>query len=400
MGRACSAGANAPAPDRGVELADILRAYVDDLGPLSEDQRRVATAIRHCRTPALGGHLHRCDACGHAELLYHSCRDRHCPRCQHAVQERWLEDREAELLPVEYFHVVFTVPDALHPVFRADPRRAYGLLFSAVAETLHEVARTPRHLGAEIGFLAILHTWTQTLRFHPHIHCVVPGGGLSQDGGSWIPAKRGFLFPVRVLGLVFRGKLLSKLEASHAVEPFGQPVEDLALLLKRAARKRWVVFSKRPFAGPPQVLRYLSRYTHRIAISNRRIVSCEDGRVTLRYRDRSDGDREKVLVLDAVTFLRRFLQHVVPGGFVRIRHYGFLANGVKHERLARCRELLGAPVPVDDRPHEEPWDVAITRRTGRDPLRCPACDEGRLRRRGRVPPTRHRYLIPGRQSSP
>ena len=400
MDTTCAAGAQAPALDGGVDLADILRAHGEELGPLPAHQRRAATAIVRCRTAALGGHLHQCDACGHRELLYHSCRDRHCPRCQYGAQARWLEDREAELLPVPYFHVVFTVPAALHPVFRADPRRAYGLLFAAVAETLREVARTPRHLGAEIGFLAILHTWTQTLRFHPHLHCVVPGGGLAPDGTSWVPAKRGFLLPVRVLGEVFRGKLLSKLEEAHTADPFGEPVLELGRLLKQAARKRWVVFSKRPFAGPPQVLRYLARYTHRIALSNHRIVSLEQGRVTFRYLDRADGNREKILELDAKTFLQRFLQHVVPQGFVRIRHYGFLANGVKRDRLARCRELLGARPPPSADARNETWDETLARLTGRDPLQCPACGEGHLQPHERIPAFRLPDGIPGRGRSP
>lgn len=390
------------------ELADILRVHGDELGPVPAHQRRAIAAITRCRTAALGGHSYRCDECGHLEVFYNSCRDRHCPKCQALAQARWLEARQRELLPVGYFHVVFTVPHELHPFFRADPRHAHALLFAATAETLEEVALNPRHLGAKIGFMAVLHTWTQTLLFHPHLHCVVPAGGLDPSDGRWVDAKRGFFLPVRVLSTVFRGKLLSKVEAALAAGALTAPPGDARRVLQRAARKRWVVYCKAPFAGPEKVLAYLGRYTHRVAISNHRLVAFGDGKVTFRYRDRADGDRAKTLELGAVDFLHRFLAHVLPAGFMRIRHFGFMANGVKRDQLARCREQLAASgrvlaasslVPdVPDPP--ERWNEQLRRLTSRDALACPVCEHGRLVCRGLVAPEARTWNVPGRGTSP
>lgn len=279
-----------------------------------------------------------------------------------------------------YFHVVFTVPGELHPIFLAHPRVAYGLLFRTVAATLTKVAADPRHLGARIGLTAVLHTWTQQLLFHPHVHCVVPGGGLSPDGARWVAAREDFLLPVRVLSAVFRGKLLSAL--GRAIDEGDVDARlgggATTTLLRRAARKDWVVYAKRPFAGPEQVLAYLGRYTHRIAIGNERILAMDGDRVTFAYRDRADGDRPKRTTIPATAFLRRFLLHVLPRGLVRIRHYGLLANAVRAERIALCRRLLGVPEPPAEPEAPEDWVTLLLRLTGEDVLRCPGCGVGRL----------------------
>ena len=361
-----------------LELADVFRRCIDPVSRLDGRQARVVRAILNCRTAVLGGHIQQCDRCDHREIAYNSCRDRHCPKCQGSQQFRWLEAQQQHLLPIEYHHVVFTVPDTLHALFRANPRRGYGLLFAAVAETLHDVSRNPKNLGATIGFSCVLHTWTQTLLFHPHIHCIVTGGGLNPDGDQWIAAKHGFLFPVRILSRLFRAKLLRRLESglndktlcSNEVDPHAQ--------LRAAARKDWVVYSKPPFAGPRQVLRYLGRYTHRVAISNHRLVALDHDRVTFRWNDRARGKPKRLMTLDVQEFRRRFLLHILPSGLMRIRHYGLLANATRRDHLARCRQLL-------DDTHEQPdQPVPTASRQRPDPLfdhdsyRCPRCRTGRL----------------------
>jgi len=333
-----------------LELADIVRAHADQLDGLSPEQRRVLQAITHCRTAALGGHRRQCEACGHEELSYNSCRNRHCPKCQGLDEARWIEAQQRDLLPVQYFHLVFTVPTELHPLFLAAPPVAYRLLFTAAAKTLQAVAR--RRLGATIGFTAVLHTWTQQLLYHPHIHCIVPGGGLDVDDTRWIPAPRDFFLPVRVLARVFRGKLLSLLEkAVNRGKIRAGPDEDFHRQLKQAARKKWVVYSKAPFAGAEQVLAYLGRYAYRIALSNDRLVALQDGLVTFRWKDRAHGNVPRLATLDAPTFLRRFLLHLVPRRFVRIRHYGFLANSVRLQTLPRVRQCLARRRPPSHRLH-------------------------------------------------
>ena len=373
------------------ELADVFRAHGERLTGLSAQQRRVVAAITSCRTAALGGHVRECDrGCGYAEISYNSCRDRHCPKCQGLERVRWQEARAEDLLPVSYFHVVFTIPEALHAVFLAAPRVTYGLLFDAVARTLQEVAA--KNLGAQIGLTAVLHTWTQTLLFHPHLHCIVPGGGLALDGRRWVSSRTNFFLSVRVLSTVFRGKLLSALEKAvaggHIDARVGDGVETLHLL-RKAARSKWVVYAKRPFAGPEQVLSYLGRYTHRIAISNERVVAIERDDVTFSYKDRADGDRRKQMTLPAEAFLRRFLLHVLPQGFVRIRHYGFLANAVRKERLALCRELLGVRDEVAAPAPPETWEALLLRLTGRDVTLCPQCKAGHLHVTREIAPAPH-----------
>jgi hypothetical protein len=377
------------------ELADIFRTHGHRLEGLLPRQRRVAQAIVDCRTAALGGHVRACDRCGHQEISYNSCRNRHCPKCQSLERVRWQEAREQALLPVPYFHTVFTIPSALHAIFLANVRQAYGLLFRAVARTLSEVAADPRNLGAQIGFTAVLHTWTQTLLYHPHIHGIVAGGGLAPDGTRWIAARPDFFVSVRVLSAVFRAKLLALLEEALAEERIVAPSGTSPRgLLRRAARRKWVVYCKAPFAGPKQVLAYLGRYTHRIAIGNERLHSMQDGKVTFRYRDREHGNRQETLTLPAEDFLRRFLLHVLPDRFVRVRHYGLLANGVVAQRLARCRELLGmaavkAPDPEEE---QESWQDLLLRLTGRDVKTCPTCRMGRMEIIEDLEPQRHRSV--------
>jgi putative transposase/transposase-like zinc-binding protein len=363
------------------ELADVVRAHAHELDGLSLGQRRVLQAIAECRTAALGGHRRQCEACGHEELSYNSCRDRHCPKCQGLDEARWVEAQQRDLLPVQYFPIVFTVPTELHALFLTAPPMSYKLLFTAAAKTLEDVAR--RRLGAKIGFTAVLHTWTQLLLYHPHIHCIVPGGGLDAEDTCWLPARRDFFLPVRVLSRVFRGKLLSLLEKALDKEMIREaPHGDARRLLKQAARKQWVVYSKPPFAGAEQVLAYLGRYAYRIALSNDRLVTLDNGQVTFRWKDRAHGNAPRLATLDAPTFLRRFLLHVLPRRFVRIRHYGFLANAVRPHQLPRVRQLLvPAAVPIASHaPREpEPWDARLLRLTGKDVTRCPRCGVGHMR---------------------
>jgi Putative transposase/Transposase zinc-binding domain len=342
-------------------------------------QKAVLSALGRCRTAALGGHLYRCDFCGAEHAAYNSCRSRHCPSCLGHKSARWLEARADELLPVPYFHVVFTVPRQIAAVAWANKKLVYEILFRAAAQTLLQIAADPRHLGARIGFLAILHTWTQTLLYHPHIHCVVPGGGLSSDNKRWIQCRDNFFLPVKVLSLLFRGKFLALLDAAaeSGVLHFAGSTAPLAdptawrSLLRQMYRKEWVVYSKPPFGSPKQVLKYLARYTHRVAISNRRIASLSDEHVTFRYRDRVHGNAIREMTLDGVEFLRRFLLHALPKGFVRIRHVGLLANRVRKTNLNLCRSLLGetSAAPTD-----------LTEACDNDePVICPICQTGRLR---------------------
>jgi hypothetical protein len=369
------------APAGRWELADVVRAHAHELDGLSLGQRRVLQAIAECRTAALGGHRRECDACGHEELSYNSCRDRHCPKCQGLDEARWVEAQQRDLLPVQYFHIVFTVPTELHALFLMAPPVSYKLLFTAAAKTLEDVAR--RRLGAKIGFTAVLHTWTQLLLYHPHIHCIVPGGGLDADDTRWLPARRDFFLPVRVLSRVFRGKLLNLLEkALDKAMIRDVPPGDARRLLKQAARKPWVVYSKPPFAGAEQVLAYLGRYAYRIALSNERLVALDNGQVTFRWKDRAHGNTPRLATLDATTFLRRFLLHVLPHRFVRIRHYGFLANAVRPHQLPRVRQLL-VPAAVAIASHAprapEQWEALLLRLTGKDVTRCPHCGDGHMR---------------------
>jgi hypothetical protein len=318
--------------DHRLEVADVFRTYRDDFlarwgHVLSRPQRKAFDDIRACRTAALGGHMHQCDQCGQCAISYNSCRNRSCPKCQAMARAQWLAEREAELLPVEYFHVVFTLPQQIARLALQNARRIYSILFRAVAETLLTIAADPQHLGAAIGFLAVLHTWGQNLHLHPHIHCVVPGGGISPDNSRWIPCRKYrklFFLPVKVLSRFFRKRFLihlrrafqkGKLQFHGQLEFLAQPAAFEALCQK-AGRVDWVVYAKRPFGGPEQALKYLARYTHRIAISNRRLLSMEDGRVTFEWKDYAAGNQTKTMTLEAVEFIRRFLLRVLPSGFV------------------------------------------------------------------------------------
>lgn len=329
----------------------MFRAHRDELRPLRPQESKVVDSIVACRTATLGGHLYECPSCGHAVPVYNACLDRHCPKCHRQKQAEWVDAREKELLPIPYFHVVFTIPKELHALFLASRKVAYGLLFSAAAETLVELAEA--RLEARIGFLAVLHTWTQTLLYHPHVHCIVTGGGLSFDGKRWIACRPNFFLAVRALADLFRGKLLNRLERAIETKKLEFEPEHAARCLRRAARKRWVVHSKAPFAGPEVFLKYISRYVHRVAIDDRRLVAYDGRNVTFSYRDRHRGDVVRHMTLRAPVLLGRFLLHLLPKGFVKIRNYGLLANGVKQKNLARCRELLGPVQPAPPAPAPE-----------------------------------------------
>ena len=328
----------AASPRASLEVADIVRAHGQEFLAryrVPTDRRRVLADVASCRTATLGGHVERCDSCPHEKVAYNSCRNRHCPKCQGSVAARWMQDRSEELLDVPYFHVVFTLPDEIAAIALQNPRVVYGILFQAVGQTLQEVAATPKHLGAKIGFLAVLHTWGQNPHHHPHLHCVVPAGGLSACGTKWVHTKKqDFFLPVRVLSRVFRGKFIALLQRAYdlgKLEFHGQ-LSGLAQpgawqhRLNVAVRNEWVVYSKAPFGGPEVVLKYLARYTHRVAISNRRLLRLENGQVTFRVKDYAAGGRQTTYTLTAVEFLRRFLQHVLPRGFMRIRHFSFMAT--------------------------------------------------------------------------
>lgn len=336
-----------------LEVADVFRAhgkaYRESVGHhLSHVQLRAMRAIEWCRTAALGGHLEECDHCGQQRNAYNSCLNRNCPKCQSSAARRWLQERESELLEVPYFHVVFTVPKEIAALALGNQRVVYKILFSCVSKTLLQMGADPRHLGGQLGFLAILHTWGQNLQYHPHIHCVVVGGAL-QTGGVWTSCRKKYLLPVKVLSALFRGKLLAALNRPFALGKLKfagglSPLTDkrtFGSYLSAAAKKRWVVYCKPPFGGPQQVLHYLGRYTHRIAISNHRLVSLKDGQVTFRWRDYRDNNTNKEMTLPAEEFIRRFLMHIVPSRFVRIRHYGFLCTRKRTTALETIRISLG-----------------------------------------------------------
>ena len=343
-----------------LEVADIFRAHgpawrQSQQGHLSLGQLRVMSAIEQCRSAALGGHVLRCQACAHTEIAYNSCRNRHCPKCQARAAKRWLEARQADLLPVDYYHVVFTLPAPIARIAYTNKTLIYGLLFELAAETLRTIAADPKHLGARIGLTLVLHTWGSALTHHPHVHGIVPGGGLSADGQRWVACKPGFFLPVRVLSRLFRRRFLEALDRVHRagqLQFFGEDAaladaETFAAWLTPLRACEWVVYAKRPFAGPAAVLAYLSRYTHRVAISNQRLIAFDDQGVTFRWKDyRLRGHtRIKTMTLSADEFMRRFLLHVLPSGLHRIRHYGLIANAERRDNLARARELLQVQAP-------------------------------------------------------
>jgi len=361
-----------------LEVADIFRVHGPawrQTVPLSLGQLKVMSAIEQCRTAALGGHVLRCSGCAKLEISYDSCRNRHCPKCQASAAHRWLEARQADLLPVEYYHVVFTLPAAISAIAWYNKAVIYGLLFDVAAQTLRTIAADPKHLGAEIGLLAVLHTWGQNLHHHPHVHCVVPGGGPSLDGTRWVACRPGFLLPVRVLSRLFRRLFLDELRAAFEAGHLGF-FGELAILaepnaftrrLRELRRVEWVVYAKPPFGGPAQVLAYLGRYTHRVAIANSRLVSLANAEIAFRWKDYRHHGKAKLMTLAADEFIRRFLLHTLPDGFHRIRHYGFLANRRRAAKLALCRRLLDAPSQAS--PAEQLQDAVSSHR----PERCPTC---------------------------
>jgi hypothetical protein len=367
-----------------LEVADVFQVHQNQFlqrwgHVVSDQQRKALRDICGCRTAALGTHLERCDRCNYETVAYDSCRNRHCPKCQSSARDRWLLKQAASLLPVPYVHVVFTVPEQLAQLALRNQRLCYNLLFRAASETLLEIAADPRHLGARIGMLALLHTWSQNLGHHPHLHCLVPAGGLALDRSRWVRSRRNFFLPVRVLSRLFRGKLLAFLKQSYrhnqlcfsgTLTALSQP-RAFHALLSTLRSKEWVVYSKPPFGGPEHVLKYLARYTHRVAISNGRLLGLENGQVRFRWRDSRHNNRSSVMNLDAVEFIRRFLLHVLPAGFVKIRHFGLLANRNRSQALALCRVHLHATPPDSSALLTEPQKSALNRS-------CPQCKRGTL----------------------
>ena len=396
-----------------LEVADIFRCYGADYrlqngASMSMAQHRVMTAIEVCRTAVLGGHLEQCDHCGHQRNAYNSCSDRHCPKCQSLARAQWLEARQSELLDTQYFHVVFTVPEQIATIAYQNKRELYGILFKATAQTLLTIAADPKHLGAKIGFFAVLHTWGSNLLHHPHLHCVVTGGGLAADGTQWICCRDGFFFSVRVLSRLFRRLFLEYLinafDAGN-LEFFSllQSLRDPASFLDYLAPLReaeWVVYAKRPFAGPGQVLDYVGRYTHRVAISNHRLLDVAEGKVRFRYKDYRCEAQQKTMTLQAEEFIRRFLLHVLPEGLQRIRYYGFLANRYRKQKLLRCRELLGMPAlePAASEASKD-YRERYEELTGSSLWECPVCHQGRMLMIAILPRSPHRCLTPIKDTS-
>jgi hypothetical protein len=398
-------------------VADVFRRYASEFlkqygRSLSFDQRRAFDAVVACRTKLLGGHVQQCETCRHDRFAYNSCWNRHCPTCQAMDQAKWMEARAAELLPIPYFHLTFTLPQQIRPIALQNKRLVYGILFRAAAETLKDLAADPKHLGAEIGILAVLHTWGQKLGIHPHLHCVVSGGGIAPDRSRWIPCKysrrkgKEFLLPRKVISRVFRGKFIGFLKRAYRrgelgfhgqIASFASP-KAFAQCLNRSIANDWYVDFRRPFSSPQVVLKYLARYTHRVAISNRRLIGIEDGKVHFSYKDYADGGQWKTTALEPVEFIRRFLLHVLPSGFMRIRHYGLLANRFRAEKLTLCRELLGVSMEPqtaagDDRPEPQP---PVGQETG---ARCPLCG-GRMFIIHEIPPEPQPYPFPRASRSP
>ncbi len=376
------------------EIADIFRRYgstfQDTYGRLLRPiHLLVLKALAACRTSHLGGHVLQCHHCGHQKQAYNSCHNRHCPKCQAALRGKWFEDRERDLLPVEYFHVVFTLPSELGSLTLQNKVVVYNLLFRATAETLTEAAASWKGLRAKIGFFAILHSWGQKLDFHPHLHCVIPGGGISLDGSQWVSCQRGFFMPVKLLSRKFRGKFLSLLKEAHqrgeltfqgSLRNYSSQQAFHAWLAPLYA-KEWVVYAKPPWNGPQQVLKYLARYTHRVAIANQRLLSIDNGQVTFSYKDYRHGHRHRQLTLSATEFIRRFMMHVLPSGFMRIRYYGFLANANRKQQLAKIRQLLDVSEPRSDDPEGIQEDID-SQQHDQEPAaeRCPQCRQGLMTR--------------------
>ena len=376
-------------PRPACEIADVFRrygaAFQAKYGYLMQPLHQlVLKALAACRTAQLGGHLHECDHCGHHKPAYNSCHNRHCPKCQASLRGQWFEERQRDLLPVEYFHVVFTLPDELGALALQNKVVIYNLLFRATSETLLEAAASWKDLKAKIGFFAILHTWGQKLNLHPHLHCIVPGGGISLDGTRWVSCPRGFFMPVKLLGRLFRGKFLAYLQAAHRRGEL-KCKGRLQSLNSHSAfkswvsplyKKDWIVYAKPPWNGPQHALKYLARYTHRVAIANQRLLSIDNGQVTFSYKDYRHQHRQRTLTLAATEFIRRFMMHVLPHRFIRIRYFGFLANKHRKQQLHKIRELLGAPQPAspEKKSDDEQQDMAAALQK----QRCPRCKVGMM----------------------
>lgn len=395
------------------EVADVIRLHGESFldlhgAKLSARQRAILQKIAKCRTAALGGHVAACDRCGHRQISYNSCRDRHCPKCLGSASAAWFRARAEDLLPVPYFHLVFTLPHELAPVAQTNRAAVYALLLRSSAESLLQVAAYPRPLGARIGFFGVLHTWSQTLEFHPHVHFVVPAGGISLDGERWIPCRKNFLVPVRVLRDVFRAKFLSglqrlrdqgKLVCHGSLESCRRP-DALDRSLRTLRKKKWVVYAKPPFGGPEQVLKYLARYTHRVAISNHRLLDIDESGVTFRWKDYAAGAKKRSMTLTGPEFLRRFLLHVLPKGFVRIRHFGFLAHRNRTRSLERCRTLIAEADAIPIVPPSEANEILAPRSDAQESHpRCPACKQGRMIEFETLEPTRME-LIGAKERAP
>jgi len=371
----------------GPEVADIFRKYGASFNcknSLSYEQLRTLRAVAICRTADLGGHIDRCSHCGHEVISYNSCRNRHCPKCQSLAKASWLDARKAELLNVDYFHLVFTLPKVLNQIALQNKKEVYNILFKAASKTLLTIAGDSKHLGVQTGFMAVLHTWGQTLLHHPHLHCIIPGGGLSQDEREWIRSRRKFFLPVRVLSRLFR-----RLFLEHLIRSFHQnrlafygdlhrlsDPADFSKLIEKCSRHEWVVYAKSPFSGAEKVLDYLSRYTYRTGISNNRIVKVEKGAVSFSWRNYRNENRSQIMTLKSHEFIRRFLMHVLPSGFVRIRYFGFLCNRYRKEKLRHCRKLLQQPDPIEC--EDMDWKTRHLALTGKDIDCCPRCGQGRL----------------------
>jgi hypothetical protein len=363
------------------ELAEVFRSHGESYRKthfLPASHKKVMRAISVCRTQELGGHLKQCDTCGFEHPAYNSCRNRHCPKCQSLAKAKWLEKQTAELLPVGYFHLVFTLPHELNRSILAHKKILLSLLFKAVSETLIEFGRT--RLGGTVGIIAVLHTWDQTLKDHFHLHCLIPAGALSLDHSRWISARPNFLFPVKALSQVFRGKFLALLQQACDKGKIPPATNET----KASRQKSWVVYAKKPFGSPQTVLDYLGRYTHRVALSNNRILAVENGQVSFSYRDRRDKDRLKSKTLDAEEFIRRFLLHILPEGFMRIRHFGFLANRAKKHALPQCRKLLDLDPALPEIPKQSAKDLLL-KLSGIDLSRCPSCQKGTMIVVGELP---------------
>ncbi len=367
-----------------IEVQDIFKLYGESYrnqykGSISPVQHRVMHHIEMCRTAALGGHIDRCDECDHERISYNSCRDRHCPKCQFLKKEKWLENRLSDFLPINYFHVVFTVPVEVNPLMLNNQKTMYDLFFRCVSETLKELSADTKYLGARIGFITVLHTWGQNLSYHPHIHCIVTGGGLSDDNSTWINSRSKFLFPVRVMGKLFRGKYLDYVKQEYARQTIKTDLlkSDFAQLMNSLYKKNWVVYSKPPFRRPETVFEYLARYTHRIAISNQRIVGIKADHVLFKWKDYVDNNKQKIMSLHAHEFIRRFLLHVLPKKFVKIRHFGIFGNRSRKKLLETCRKILDVSHTAHMK-NIENWKELLLRITGMDIDCCPVCGKGTM----------------------